>query len=435
VAELTKKNITIITIILTSLWSIFAVVQTPKFSWSDVQQVSFYIASILGFLGVNFLLWMYVLGTRSFTGLYFKDLAWTMKIHQWLGKYGIALVFLHPLLTAYYYGENMLTYSLPNISTFNERQITYGRLAIYALFLVWLTSAIVRSKIAYRPWKYLHYSAYIVLPLSLVHTKELSRSMDGSQIVLLYYYIAVLVFLVFTALRMRHIFGYGKVQFRVVGQTQVAPNVYLLRLVNKQKSLGVQPGQYVYLQKTLVSEEHPFSVTDYDPQTGELLLGYKVFGKYTQKLTRLEAGNTVHIDGPYGVFTSELKTSQRRPVFIAGGIGVTPFIHHALHASQDDLPWFFYANTSPNAAAFLPHLSNKLQDKLVPVYSDPALKNVPSVETGYVDAQLIQKYMGDTLKEHDFYICGPKMMMRMVRRSLLDAGVRPEQIYTEEFSF
>ena len=43
-----------------------------------------------------------------------------------------------------------------------------GRFALLAILLIWLSSAIVRGAISYRPWKYLHYLAYPVLFLSLL---------------------------------------------------------------------------------------------------------------------------------------------------------------------------------------------------------------------------------------------------------------------------
>src|SRR5260370_11204540 len=76
----------------------------------------------------------------------------------------------------------------------------------------------------------------------------------------------------------------------------------------------------------------------------------------------------VKIAGPYGAFTlhkapGEPGTLHKAPakpaVFLAGGIGITPFFSISTQAARDKLPqqlYFFYSNRRPEDAAFLTSL-------------------------------------------------------------------------------
>ncbi|MFB4275546.1 hypothetical protein ACBJ59_09640 [Nonomuraea sp. MTCD27] len=61
-----------------------------------------------------------------------------------------------------------------------------------------------------------------------------------------------------------------------------------------------------------------------------LVFAIKDAGRFTARLRRLPVGATVPADGPYGAFTWEAQLDDRPAVLVAGGIGVTPFVHLAL---------------------------------------------------------------------------------------------------------
>jgi predicted ferric reductase len=106
----------------------------------------------------------------------FQDLAPVLKIHKWLGKYGLIAIFLHPILITISYGESWLYSFIPQLSTVAERHIMLGQIPFWLLLIVWLTSAIVRDRIAFRPWRYIHWLAYICVTFALLHVPDL-----GSQ--------------------------------------------------------------------------------------------------------------------------------------------------------------------------------------------------------------------------------------------------------------
>lgn len=411
-----------------------AVVAHPSMQmFNDVPSFMLYTSSSLGYLGIVLLLWMYVLGTKSVIGLYFRNMAAVMRLHKWLGTYGVLFIFAHPLAAALAYSQNVILYSiLPNFSTSYEAYVTWGRFAIYSLILVWLTSAIVRGSIAYRPWKYIHYIAYVALPLSLLHIPTIGSAFRSERLAQAYFYIAIGTWVVFSLLRLRHLFMLGKLSYTITSQTAATADImYLVLTPNQPKRFGNIKGQFLYLQMNLLGEGHPFSVLQHTNANGQITVGYKKFGRFTHKLSQQPVDTTIFVDGPYGVFTDELVLHPDEPtVFVAGGIGITPFVDHIMTDSAPD-QWLFYANKTAASSAFAPNLKEKLGDRFVPILSGDT---TATGETGYIRAQLFTKYLGDPRRYH-YFICGPAKMMEVTTLALLDLDVPAAQIHSEEFSY
>lgn len=428
-----KYGLLIVLIAATALPLVLAV-KVPEV-WT-VKTSALYASAWCGYAGMLLLIWMYVLGAKSVIGLFFTDIARIMRLHNWLGKYGTLLAFAHPLLIGVAYGENLLRYAfVPNISTEFEEHITYGRIALFAMLTIWLTSAIVRGAIKFRPWRYVHYLAYIALPLTLLHVPSVGSSYSSVPIARIYYVSILLVFIIFSVVRVRHLFGMGKATFEVVAQHETVPDVLVLKL--KQvggRTMSIRQGQYVYLQMNLLGEDHPFSVLSYDETNGEMFIAYKVYGRFTQKLRHLSAGTQLYVEGPYGNFTEELACRPSEPVvFVAGGIGVTPFMGHVMTDAPRE-QWLFYANRTHETAAFNRVLQGRLATRYVPVLSRQGGESVHNDERGHLSAEIFSRYL-DQPNTYRYFICGPRPMVRSVLSALSSLGVHSDRIHTEAFGF
>ena len=76
---------------------------------------------------------------------------------------------------------------------------------------------------------------------------------------------------------------------------------------------------------------------------------------FKRVLKTMPLGTQVKIEGPGGSFTLH-KNSAKPAVFLAGGIGITPFFSILRQAAHDRLPhqlFLFYSNRRPEDAAFL----------------------------------------------------------------------------------
>jgi predicted ferric reductase len=432
--ERTKHSILLLLIALSAL-PFFVIITAPTWGVStlELQSEALYFSSVFGYIGVALLVWELALGTRSISGLYFLDLVSKLRLHRWLGTYGVLLIFLHPLLVIYALNQSYWYTVVPNVSSGYELHVTYGRIAFIGLLVIWLTSAIIRGKIAYRPWKYIHYISYPILVFSLLHVPAIGPSINYVWVHFFWLFFCVVATICF-ALRAAHFFGYGKLAYRIKESVMIAPDIFYLKMVPLERGVGIRTGQYVYVQSRVYGEEHPFSVLDHDAKTGEFSIAFKVFGKFTQGLSTIPVGDTLMVDGPYGTFTHEIDINPNRTsVFIAGGIGITPFVKHAI--SRPKQSYLFAANQTRQTAIFRTLLREKLGERFIEAFSrEPKETAVANQEIGRLDASVFQKYLPNPA-ECDYYICGPQSMMDAAKEALLSLGVPQRNIRAEEFGF
>ena len=159
---------------------------------------------------------------------------------------------------------------------------------------------------------------------------------------------------------------------------------------------------------------------------------------FKRALRALPDGASIRIDGPFGDLT--LCDPERPAVFIAGGIGITPFMSMLRQAAEDRSPrrlFLAYSNRRPEDAAFLDELQElERQNKhfrLMATMTDMSKSARKwSGATGYVDTDKLQRLVGD-LAVPIYYVVGPPAMVEAMQGTLAAAGIVEDQIRTEEF--
>jgi ferredoxin-NADP reductase len=160
---------------------------------------------------------------------------------------------------------------------------------------------------------------------------------------------------------------------------------------------------------------------------------------FKRAIHALPIGSPVLFQGPFGNFTLHGDTA-RPAVFLAGGIGITPFrsmLCQAITTRSPHLIFLFYANRRPEEAAFLEELRNfeafNPRYKLIATITHP-VKETPDWrgERGYFTANMLKKWVPD-LRTPVFYLAGPAGGVTSMRLTLNAAGVSDDDIRTEEF--
>lgn len=93
-------------------------------------------------------------------------------------------------------------------------------------------------------------------------------------------------------------------------------------------------GQFAFLKLNKHDESHPFTLTNFS-ENGTKAINFciRAMGDFTASLSQKVAkGSTVFIEGPFGGFT--FNDSLSRQIWIAGGIGITPFLARLDELSQ-----------------------------------------------------------------------------------------------------
>lgn len=430
--ESTKRHI-LIGLIVISLMPAILLPHLP--SLISVSSVSLYLSAIFGYVGIVLLLWMYILGARAITSIFFSDLAPVLKIHKWLGKYGTLAIFVHPLLVTWSYGESIIYSFIPLVGTWSERHILLGQLAFWILLTIWFLSALVRDKISWRTWKYLHYLAYICVPFVLLHIPELGTQQRSVPLVNAYLFTLIATYAIVTLIRIVSFINVGRTAYAITRHTRLTSIDYMMQLEPVgTRSITPKLGQYVYVKLGFVSEDHPFSVAQFDVQTGALMVAYRLSGMYTKELARVPVGSKVMLSGPYGSFTRALDRDARPVVYIAGGIGVTPFVGRILQDAGKREQWLFAANRSRDLAVLRKPLKDTLGRQAVWVYSRESQPLMQGEESGHITAGILRKYLGD-LSNYQYCLCGPPAMMESMRHMLTSAGIAPGHVMSEEFGW
>jgi ferredoxin-NADP reductase len=160
---------------------------------------------------------------------------------------------------------------------------------------------------------------------------------------------------------------------------------------------------------------------------------------FKRAIHALPIGSAVLFQGPFGNFTLH-RDAARPAVFLAGGIGITPFRSMVWQAATMRSPhqvFLFYANRRPEEAAFLEELRDL--EQFSPRYKLIATITHPSEATpdwrgerGYFTEKMLKKWLPD-LRVPVFYLAGPAGGVTSMRLTLNAAGVSDDDIRAEEF--
>jgi ferredoxin-NADP reductase len=160
--------------------------------------------------------------------------------------------------------------------------------------------------------------------------------------------------------------------------------------------------------------------------------------KRVLRTMRLET--EVKIEGPFGDLRLH-KDAGWAAVFLAGGIGITPFRSILLDAVNRYLfhPIFlFFSNRRPRDAPFLAELPSL--EKRSTNYKFIATMTAPSEssghwqgERGFINKEMLDKHLKNT-PSPIYYIAGPPVMVNALQAMLQEAGVSHNDIRAEEFA-
>jgi ferredoxin-NADP reductase len=158
---------------------------------------------------------------------------------------------------------------------------------------------------------------------------------------------------------------------------------------------------------------------------------------FKRSLAALAVGAEVEIEPPKGTFVLP-EESSRPLVFVAGGIGITPFRSMLRYIQDERLPHrvtLIYSNRDRESAAFLDELeeierANPNVRLIVTMTEDENW----SGERRRIDAAFLEDQLGDELNEANYLVAGPPAMAQAVSAELEKAGVDPALIATDGFS-
>lgn len=154
----------------------------------------------------------------------------------------------------------------------------------------------------------------------------------------------------------------------------------------------------------------------------------KECGDYTNKLMEnLKNGESVRIEGPYGQFTFDDKNSSQ--LWIAGGIGITPFIaaleYMSLNKNNKNITLVLSSAGKSPFEDKLHTLCSKSNVKLITVDTD---------KEGILSYKKIKQLVPDIIFS-SIWFCGPYGFRRNIEKGLKADNISIKNIYYDSFTF
>ena len=234
----------------------------------------------------------------------------------------------------------------------------------------------------------------------------------------------------------------GVYEVKLTGHLAVAEGTMAFRFA-KPDGFVFEAGQGIDLELIDPPAEdgqsrHTFSLVS-APFEPELVVATRMRDSaFKRALGALPDGAKIRIDGPSGDLT--LGDAIRPAVFIAGGIGITPFMSMLHQAAEDRSPrrlFLVYSNRRPEDAAFLAELQqlerrNKSFHLMATMTDMSKSAREWSGARGHVDAERLKRFVGD-LAAPIYYVVGPPAMVEAMQGMLTGAGIAEDSVRTEEF--
>jgi ferredoxin-NADP reductase len=182
---------------------------------------------------------------------------------------------------------------------------------------------------------------------------------------------------------------------------------------------------------------HPLSISSSPTDQDFIEFTKKLTGsEYSMRLREMRPGDWTRIDGPYGKFTCDCESEKI--LFLAGGIGITPFFSIMKYCTVKKLPTglkLLYGVKSENEIVFKNELEEmQLQNpnlRVVFVVFEPSL--AWTGRRGIITPDVISSEVPD-FREHIFYICGPPGMVIAMQKLAASLGLPETQIRVESFA-
>jgi ferredoxin-NADP reductase len=161
---------------------------------------------------------------------------------------------------------------------------------------------------------------------------------------------------------------------------------------------------------------------------------------FKRVLRTMSFGTAVKIEGPSGDLILQ-NDFTRTAVFLAGGIGITPFrsiVHWAAKEKLLNRIVLFYSNRRPEDAPFLAELQSLERDnpkyKLNASMTDMEKSHLLwNGDIGFINQEMLGRHLKDA-PSPTYYIAGPPAMVKGLREMLSKAEINDDDIRVEEFA-
>lgn len=341
---------------------------------------------------------VFLLSTRiKIIERWFHGLEHVYVYHKYLAILSLVFAILHGQLQ-----KMVPNWDKVQKTPFTELAKNFGEIAQYG-FIALILIALFAKFLKYEHWRIIHRLLLIPYAFGLYHVYFSSRydllqptplGIFTASTATIGFMSALYMLTMYQDMRFKHT---GK----ITGIRKIAPSAVELQLTLDNK-LPYRHGQFIFLkifQEGLEEAPHPFSITAGDGQ--KIVVTIKALGDFTKKVnTMIQLNTPIAIEGPYGYLNFE--AGQQQQLWIAGGVGITPFLSYLTSAPSTQNIELFYSYRGQDDAIYTEFLQDYAKNN--------EHFKVNLIDTTQMDRLCFADY---SVPAHtSIFMCGPEKMVK-----------------------
>lgn len=349
------------------------------------------------------------------------------ETHKWLGVWALVFASVHLVFKA---GtpewQTAAILPLPGAATRLVRQLSFVSLMLIVLLAL-------NRKIPYRTWRWWHKLSGPLFLIVIAHWASFKSpivlaSPAGAWLAVLSLLgvMGAAYKLVLYPLFSRH----ARYRLRAVSANGSAVH---LQLVPEGRRIAFLAGQFAFVsfEHEGLREPHPFTIASAGDADGGIAFTVRSLGDYTERLVKeARPGMVAQVYAPFGRF--KRVPAGRKEIWIAGGVGVTPFIawlHDADATGLDGVTFFHFFTPGRQLpeAVDLPGMARARGVELVDIATGPS-------SAGFRQ-QFAQRVERAGASGVQISFCGPQGLLDQVRQLMRETGVAEDRLQHELFEF
>ncbi|MDQ3014522.1 MAG: ferric reductase-like transmembrane domain-containing protein [bacterium] len=407
-----------------------------QLDFTDFYSAMTTIGKIAGLVGVClFASNIFLSGRYTFVDKLFGGLDRVYLFHRRIGISAFLLLTLHVLTMTIRTWQDSFRSVIDSAFDVTDTTINHGRFGYYGLLVVIIITLFVRLK--YERLKRIHTFMGVFLFFGGLHVYFTPS--DVAVNLALRYYILGIVTIALLSYVWRTVLKRWLVKRIIADVVEVNKlGDFVTEVIVKPRDGNVtfKAGQFNFWrfkQKGFPYEDHPFSITA-STEEGRLRMSAKALGDFTKILPTLSVGAVAEIQGPFGGFSID-RSENTKQIWIAGGIGITPFMSMA-RTLRDTI------GKDPSLKEYTISLFYSVKNDAEMIYKqelEDIAKKVPGFtffpwvgeRDGFISADKIVTKM--KVIDADVFICGPKPLLNALSSQFKALGVSKSHIHFELF--
>lgn len=360
----------------------------------------------VGAVSILLMSWSFILALRpKVLERFFGGLDSMYRVHRWAGALAVVFMFLHTSVEPEI--EGGIRGASRSVADQAEDLAGFGEIMLYVL----VGLSVIRL-FPYRLWRWTHKLLGVPFVFACWHFFTAEKPYANGSAWGWWFGSWMVVGVVAFVARVvwRDMIARGR-RYRVVAAEHQGTTTRL-ELEPLGDRLGQRVGQFAFLKLHVagMSEPHPFTVAS-SPSQQNLEFYVRHLGDWSAKLPDAKlVGATATVEGPYGRFEPE-----KCSVWVAGGVGITPFLAALETTEPAATPVLFYAVRSVEDNPIVDRLRSAEANGLVELHLFTAA-------TGRLGPADLDRRFPDGIAGRQVALCGPAALVSTMADAALSRG-------------